>query len=196
MKILGIVNNYGECTEHRQALLMADSSLLKDSKPFFLPAFDQEFRMYPSLVIRVCRLGKNIARRFAHRYYDAYALGLNVRAVNMLQSLQNEHLPWAEAVAFDSSAIMGDFETIESAEQLTDLSFEVRQNDTVVATWDISRLATDIDTLIEDISRRFTLKIGDFIYIGFAPEGIVCHIDDAISATDSRDKARLNFKIK
>ena len=91
---------------------------------------------------------------------------------------------------------MGDFETIESAEQLADLSFEVRQNDTVVATWDISRLDTDIDTLIEDISRRFTLKIGDFIYIGFAPEGIVCHIDDAISATDSRDKARLNFKIK
>ena len=64
MKIIGINNNYHTEEKSPALFLMADSSLLKDGKPFFLPSFDNDFRMYPSVVIKICRLGKNIAKRF------------------------------------------------------------------------------------------------------------------------------------
>ena len=162
MKIIGINNNY-ETEEKTPALfLMADSSLLKDGKPFFLPSFDNDFKMYPSIVIKICRLGKNISKRFASR----------------------------------SSAIMGDFKDINSQEELFDKSFEVRQNEDIVAKWSFNQLSHDIDALIESISSRFTLKIGDLIYIGFPADGFKFNINDTITVSDSEGDSLLNFKIK
>ena len=196
MKIIGINNNY-ETEEKTPALfLMADSSLLKDGKPFFLPSFDNDFKMYPSIVIKICRLGKNISKRFASRYYDAYTFGINVRAEQMLSMLKSQQLPWDSAVAFDSSAIMGDFKDIDSQEELFDKSFDVRQNENVVATWNFNQLSFDIDALIESISSRFTLKIGDLIYIGFPADGFKFNINDTITVSDSEGDSLLNFKIK
>ena len=196
MKIIGINNNY-ETEEKTPALfLMADSSLLKDGKPFFLPSFDNDFKMYPSIVIKICRLGKNISKRFASRYYDAYTFGINVRAEQMLSMLKSQQLPWDSAVAFDSSAIMGDFKDIDSQEELFDKSFDVRQNENVVATWNFNQLSFDIDALIESISSRFTLKIGDLIYIGFPADGFKFNINDTITVSDSEGDSLLNFIIK
>ena len=196
MKIIGINNNY-ETEEKTPALfLMADSSLLKDGKPFFLPSFDNDFKMYPSIVIKICRLGKNISKRFASRYYDAYTFGVNVRAEQMLSMLKSQQLPWDSAVAFDSSAIMGDFKDINSQEELFDKSFEVRQNEDIVAKWSFNQLSHDIDALIESISSRFTLKIGDLIYIGFPADGFKFNINDTITVSDSEGDSLLNFIIK
>ena len=49
----------------------ADSSLLKDKKPFFIPDDLGQIDYETELVVRICRLGKSIPQRFAHRYYDA-----------------------------------------------------------------------------------------------------------------------------
>lgn len=196
MKIIGINNNYHTEEKSPALFLMADSSLLKDGKPFFLPSFDNDFRMYPSVVIKICRLGKNIAKRFASRYYDAYTFGINVRAEEMLSTLKSQQLPWDSAVAFDSSAIMGDFKEIASQEELFDKSFDVRQNEEIVATWSFNHLSHDIDALIESISNRFTLKIGDLIYIGFPTDGFKCNINYTITVSDREGNTLLNFKIK
>ena len=32
------------------------------------------------MVVRICRLGKNISERFAHRYYDAVTVGIDFTA--------------------------------------------------------------------------------------------------------------------
>lgn len=196
MKIIGINNNYQNEENRFDIFLMADSSLLKDGKPFFIPAFDDTFRMYPSMVIKICRLGKNISKRFAHRYYDAYSFGLNVRAESMLNSLRSENLPWTVAVAFDSSAIMGEFKEITPDTDLNNLKFEIKKNDVVITEWDSSQLSQGIDAIIESISRQFTLKIGDLIYVGFCNDGFECNINDTISATDTTGESLLNFKIK
>lgn len=196
MKIIGINNNYSTEEKTPALFLMADSSLLKDGKPFFLPSFDNDFKMYPSIVIKICRLGKNISKRFASRYYDAYTFGINVRAEQMLSMLKSQQLPWDSAVAFDSSAIMGDFKDIDSQEELFDKNFEVRQNEDIVAKWSFNQLSHDIDALIESISSRFTLKIGDLIYIGFPADGFKFNINDTITVYDSEGDSLLNFKIK
>lgn len=196
MKIIGINHNYDTDEKGFDMFLMADSSLLKDGKPFFIPSFDDSFKMYPSLVIKICRLGKNIAKRFAHRYYDSYSYGLNVRAESLLKSLSQNNLPWTMAVAFDSSAIMGDFKDITSENDLNSIRFEIKQNGEIISKWDISSLTQDIDTIIETISMQFTLKIGDLIYVGFSNDGFECAINDEITATDNNGDRLLNFKVK
>ena len=55
----------------------ADSALLKDRKPFFVPDFMGRIDYEAELVVRICRLGKSIPQRFAHRYYDAVTLGVD-----------------------------------------------------------------------------------------------------------------------
>ena len=82
MKIIGILGNYGTGDNEPmpEVCLMADSSLLKDGKPFFVPDFAPRFVAYPTVVAHVCRLGKNIARKFAPRYYDQLTVGLAVEA--------------------------------------------------------------------------------------------------------------------
>ena len=45
----------------------ADSSLLKDGKPFFLPEEMGRVDYETELVVRICKLGKSIPQRFAHR---------------------------------------------------------------------------------------------------------------------------------
>ena len=53
----------------------ADSALLKDHKPFFIPDWSQQVDYETEVVVRICRLGKSIPERFAHRYYDAVTVG-------------------------------------------------------------------------------------------------------------------------
>ena len=85
---------------------------------------------------------------------------------------------------------------IASQEELFGKSFDVRQNEKIVATWSFNHLSHDIDALIESISNRFTLKIGDLIYIGFPIDGFKCNINDTITVSDREGNTLLNFKIK
>ena len=76
MKIIAIGMNYPlHCKElHANEplpespviFMKPDSALLKDSKPFFIPDFCEQVDYETELVVRISRLGKNIAERFAH----------------------------------------------------------------------------------------------------------------------------------
>ena len=61
------------------------------------------------LVIKIKRLGKNIEKRFAHRYYDEIGLGIDFTARDIQQKLKEKGLPWEKAKAFDNSAAVGKF---------------------------------------------------------------------------------------
>lgn len=184
----------GDKTVFPDCFLLADSSLLKDGKPFFVPPFDNDFRMYPSLVVKINRLGKYIHTRFAHRYYDSVALGLNIRAVGNLTELRNAGLPWTSAIAFDATAVMSNFISIQDID-LNEFGFTISKNDQIMCEWNVKKLFMDIDTLISQISKRMTLKIGDLIYVGFSENGFEIDIDDHISGVVN-DEELLNFKIK
>ena len=84
MKIIAVGMNYaqhnkelGHTQENSEPVIFMkpDSAILKDGKPFFVPDFSHEVHYETEVVVRICRLGKNIAPRFAHRYYDAVTAG-------------------------------------------------------------------------------------------------------------------------
>ena len=86
MKIIAVGMNYAAHNKelhHSLELseptifMKSDSSLLKDGKPFFIPDFSSEVHYETEIVVRIDRLGKNIAERFAHRYYNEVTVGFH-----------------------------------------------------------------------------------------------------------------------
>ncbi len=200
MKVIGIKDNYilsesgnnSKQSINPTVFLMSDSSLLKDGKPFFLPDFADSFVCSPSIVFRVNRLGKNIAKKFSPRYYDAVTIGVAVKACGIKGEFACGDAG-SLADAFDGAAILGDFIPINEVDKPFDFDF-LADGESVMK-GDSSKLSADIDSLIEYLSRYFTLKIGDII---FACNPQPCHtlkIDSVLSATLNGNEV-LHFKVK
>ncbi|MGL5261958.1 MAG: fumarylacetoacetate hydrolase family protein [Bacteroides sp.] len=174
MKIICVGQNYkndaGVQLQEPTLSLKPDSALLKGGKPFFIPDFASDFGFGVELVFHVCRLGKNISERFAHRYYDQVSLGLDLVSQDLLSKAKSEGLAWDLAKGFDGSAVLGDFISVADL-NLDALRFRVAVNQTTVQRGNSSDMSWSIDQIIAYISQYYTLKIGDLIYTG-APEGL------------------------
>lgn len=103
MKIIAVGMNYalhnkelGHTHENKEPVifLKPDSAILKDGKPFFIPDFSNEVHYEAEVVVRICRLGKNIAPRFAHRYYDAVTVGIDFTARDLQRKFREAGNPW------------------------------------------------------------------------------------------------------
>ena len=151
-----------------QVRLMADSSVLTSGKPFFIPDFAGGFAVQPSLALRVCRLGKCIARRFAHRYYDAAAAAAVVSAHGFTPPVADGS---ALATAFDGALWLGDFKPIGQLSGTRQAACECAE----------PPMAPDL--IIEAVSRYFTLKMGDIIVAGSLCPDEPIAIGDTVTAT-------------
>ena len=87
----------------------ADSALLKPGKPFFVPDHLGRIDYEAEVVVRICRLGKNIPVRFAHRYYDAMTVGIDFTARDLQRRASEAGQPWTICKGFDGSAAIGEW---------------------------------------------------------------------------------------
>lgn len=166
MKIIG----FSQIASDIKMVMKGDSSLLVNRKPFFVPDWSDDVRMTRCVVLRVSRLGKNIAPRFAYRYYDAVALGLNMHAADCVA--QGD---WTKGWAFDYSLVVGTFLPINdlpSCELL--LSFE---------------------EAIYRVSQVMTIRQGDMIYIDCVDNSLALQRDEVI-CVKQENRELLYCKIK
>lgn len=181
MKIFAIGMNYAQHNKELDGTLYkpetpvvftkADSALLKDRKPFFVPDFMGRIDYEAELVVRISRLGKCISQRFAHRYYDAVTVGIDFTARDLQQKLRAEGKPWDLCKGFDGAAAVGEWLPIERFRSVDALHFRLDKNQQTVQEACTSDLLFKVDELIAYISRFFTLKTGDLIYTG-TPAGV------------------------
>ena len=161
--------------------MKSDSSLLKDGKPFFIPDFSSEIHYETELVVKIDRLGKNIAERFAHRYYSEVTVGIDFTARDLQRRLREQGLPWEICKAFDNSAVIGTFIPLEEAGNVNQLSFHLDMNGKTVQQGNTADMLFSVDQIIAYVSRFFTLKIGDLIYtgtpVGVGPVSIGDHLE-------------------
>ena len=146
-----------------------DSALLKDGKPFFVPNDMGRIDYEGELVVRICRLGKSIPQRFAHRYYDAITVGLDFTARDMQAKAKREGLPWTICKGFDGSAIIGEWLSLDRGVQ--SVHFRLDKNGTTVQNGFAGDMLFTVDALISYLSRFFTLKTGDLLFTG-TPVGV------------------------
>ena len=181
MKILAVGMNYakhnkeldGTLYKPEEPVIFAkpDSALLKDGKPFFIPDFTKQCDYETELVIRICRLGKNIAPRFAYRYYDAVTVGIDFTARDLQRKFRKEGLPWELCKGFDSSAAIGDFVSKEELPDIQQIPFHLDIDGHTVQEGYSGDMLFAVDELIAYVSRFYTLKIGDLLFTG-TPSGV------------------------
>lgn len=176
MKIFAIGMNYAEynkslhetlsVSEEPVVFTKADSALLKDHKPFFIPDDMGKIECEAEVVVRICRLGKTISERFAHRYYDAVTVGIDFTARELQQKLREKGLPWDLCKGFDGSAALGEWVQKDKFLDVQRLRFHLDINEKTVQEGCTSDMLFTVDRIISYISRFFTLKTGDIIYTG------------------------------
>ena len=173
----------------------ADSALLKDHKPFFIPDWSDRVDYETEIVVRICRLGKSIPENFAHRYYDALTVGIDFTARDLQQRLRSEGKPWELCKGFDGSAVIGEWVDKNIFGDVQNLPFRLDINGTTVQQGCTADMLYSIDRLIAYISRFFTLKTGDLLYTG-TPVGVgPVHIDDHLEGYLMQQKV-LEFNCK
>ncbi len=205
MKIFGIGMNYIQHNKELDGALYkteapvlftkADSSLLKSGKPFFVPDFMGRIDYEAELVIRICRLGKNIPQRFAHRYYDAVTVGIDFTARDVQQQLREKGLPWDLSKSFDGAAAIGEWVSKDKFLDVQALRFHLDINGQTVQEGCTADMVFGIDEIVAYISQYFTLKTGDVIFTG-TPAGVgPVHIDDHLEGYVEERKV-LEFNCK
>lgn len=205
MKIFAVGMNY---LEHNKELhgalykpespvifLKADSALLKDHKPFFIPDHLGRIDYETELVVRISKLGKTIPQRFAHRYYDAVTVGIDFTARELQQKLREEGKPWDLCKGFDGAAAIGEWVQVEKFRDIQAIHFHLDINGKTVQEGCTSDMLYKVDELIAYISQYFTLKTGDILYTG-TPAGVgPVHIDDKLEGY-VEDRKVLQFNCK
>lgn len=182
-------------TEAPVLFTKADSSLLKSGKPFFVPDFMGRIDYEAELVIRICRLGKNIPQRFAHRYYDAVTVGIDFTARDVQQQLREKGLPWDLSKSFDGAAAIGEWVSKDKFLNVQALRFHLDINGQTVQEGCTADMVFGIDEIVAYISQYFTLKTGDVIFTG-TPAGVgPVHIDDHLEGYVEERKV-LEFNCK
>lgn len=181
MKIIAVGMNYaqhnrelGHTQENREPVifLKPDSAILKDGKPFFIPDFSTEVHYEAEVVVRICRLGKHIAPRFARRYYDAVTVGIDFTARDLQRRFRECGNPWELCKGFDNSAAIGTFLPLEQAGgDVQALDFHLTVDDREVQHGNTRDMLFRVDDIIAYVSRFMTLKIGDLLFTG-TPAGV------------------------
>jgi 2-keto-4-pentenoate hydratase/2-oxohepta-3-ene-1,7-dioic acid hydratase in catechol pathway len=179
MKIICIGRNYADHAKEMKSelptepifFLKPDTALLKNGNPFFYPEFTKDLHYECELVVQIQKVGKNIAEKFAPKYYSKVTLGIDFTARDLQQNCKEKGLPWEIAKAFEHSApISNKFIEISSLD-FENLTFELYKNGEKVQTGHTSDMIFSIDKLIAYVSKFMTLKTGDLLFTG-TPAGV------------------------
>ena len=179
MKIICIGRNYAdhisELNNERPIepviFMKPDSAILPNKNPFVIPAFSNDIHHEVEILVKICRVGKHIDAKFAHKYYEEIGLGIDFTARDVQSKLKEKGLPWEKAKAFDHSAVIGNFISKKNYSSLENINFELKSNQVTVQEGNTSLMLWKIDELIAYVSQYFTLKIGDIIFTG-TPKGV------------------------
>jgi 2-keto-4-pentenoate hydratase/2-oxohepta-3-ene-1,7-dioic acid hydratase in catechol pathway len=148
-----------------------DTALLRDNASFYLPDFSDDVQYETEVVFHICKIGKNIAEKFAYRYYDSVGLGIDFTARDLQRKFKQESAPWELCKAFDGSAPVSRFIPKEEFSDLNSLSFSLHRDDKILQEGNTRDMIFKIDAIIAYVSRFITLKTGDLIFTG-TPVGV------------------------
>jgi 2-keto-4-pentenoate hydratase/2-oxohepta-3-ene-1,7-dioic acid hydratase in catechol pathway len=203
MKIICVGVNYRKHAQEMGRQLPAepviflkpDSAIIKNNKPFFLPDFSSEIHYEVEVVIKISKLGKGIAPKFAHRYFDEVTLGIDITARDLQRQQGKAGLPWEISKAFDGSAPLGKFIPVSTFNDIQNIDFRLEINQKIVQSGNTSDMIFGFSDIIAYVSKFFTLKTGDLIFSG-TPSGVgQLHKNDNLVAY-LNDKPLLDFVIK
>lgn len=153
--------------------LISPASILQGGNPYFVPDFASRFEARLALAVRIGKLGKGIAPRFAPRYVDAVAPAVVFVAADRLNRLRDDLLPWTSALSYDRSLAIGRFKAMEyDSIAGCECSFITESADTYDERITVPAILNhSLSTILETVSRDNTLKTGDLVLTGLSGSG-------------------------
>ena len=203
MKIIAIGRNYAAHIEELKnerpsvpvVFLKPETALLKNNEPFYHPDFSDDIHHELEIVLKISKPGKYIKKEFSDRYFEEVGVGIDFTARDLQQECKKKGLPWEIAKAFNGSAPIGGFLPKSDFISLKDINFHLLVNGELRQKGNTALMLYDFGTIIEYVSRFFTLKKGDLIFTG-TPAGVgKVQIGDKLEAF-IEDKKLLEFEIK
>ena len=178
MKIICIGKNYHETIEKFDkttvqpivVFMKPDTAIHNLEIPYYIPDFTKDLHYEIELVLKINQNGKCISEKFAHKYYDEIAVGIDFTACDLQADLSQKGLPWELAKAFDGSAIVGKFVSKETIESSSPIQFHLDKNGSTVQEGNTAEMLRGFDVIISEVSQYFTLRKGDLIFTG-TPKG-------------------------
>lgn len=203
MKIICIGRNY---VDHAKELnnpvpskpvffMKPDTALIQKHNPFFYPEFSKDIHYETELVLKICKNGKHIDEKFAHKYYNQIGIGIDLTARDLQNECKKKGLPWEIAKAFDNSAPLGEFLAVSDFNDLDNIKFSLKINGEIRQNGNSGDMIFSFAKIIAYLSQFITLKIGDLIFTG-TPAGVgPIKIGDHFEAFIGENKL-LSFKVK
>jgi 2-keto-4-pentenoate hydratase/2-oxohepta-3-ene-1,7-dioic acid hydratase in catechol pathway len=179
MKIICIGRNYIDHVDELKnkkpsspvIFLKPETALILKNQPFFIPDYSNDVHYEVEILVKIKKLGKSIETKFSHKYYDQVGLGIDFTARDLQSELKKNGLPWEKSKAFDGSALIGEWVNKNEFNDLNNLNFSLNKNGKSVQSGNTFNMLWSIDELISEVSKFFTLKIGDVIFTG-TPSGV------------------------
>ncbi|NAY93284.1 2-hydroxyhepta-2,4-diene-1,7-dioate isomerase [Muricauda sp. JGD-17] len=179
MKLICIGRNYAahidELKNERPSepvvFIKPDSAVLPKEQDFYIPEFSEDVHYEVEVLVKIKKVGKHIAKEFAHKYYDEIGLGIDFTARDLQSKLKEKGLPWEKAKGFDGAAVIGRWKPKILYESVDNLNFSLIKNGKKVQEGNTSLMLWKIDELIAHVSTYFMLKKGDILFTG-TPAGV------------------------
>ncbi|MCM1355399.1 MAG: fumarylacetoacetate hydrolase family protein [Staphylococcus sp.] len=128
-----------------------DSAMILPGRPLFMPEWGEGWVGDVYVAVRIGRLGKNVGRKFASRYYDGISLALHV-------NLPATDVDSGVLSGMDSTLVYGEWlpaETVAGAMTVDSGADRV----------ECPALDGEIEDAISRVSQYMTLKMGDVIML-------------------------------
>ncbi|MDC6367729.1 MULTISPECIES: fumarylacetoacetate hydrolase family protein [Flavobacteriaceae] len=179
MKLICIGRNYAahideldnERPKEPVVFIKPDSAVLPKEQDFYIPEFSNNVHYEVEVLVKIKKVGKHIAKEFAHKYYDEIGLGIDFTARDLQSQLKEKGLPWEKAKGFDGAAVVGKWMPKHLYESVDNINFSLVKNGEIVQEGNTSLMLWKIDQLIAHVSTYFMLKKGDILYTG-TPSGV------------------------
>jgi len=203
MKIIAIGRNYAEhiaelnneIPDDPVIFTKPDTALLRNNEPFYYPEYSKDIHYEVEIVLKINREGKYVAEKFAHKYYDEFAIGIDFTARDLQQKAKEKGLPWTLAKGFHGSAPISSFRNKSDFKDINNLNFGLKIDGDIKQQGNTQMMIYSFDFIISYISKFITLKKGDLIFTG-TPKGVgPVHIGNKLEAFVEDDNW-LEFEIK
>lgn len=179
MKIIAIGRNYSDHAKELNnpvptepvVFMKPDTALLREGRAFIHPEFSNDIHYEVELVLRIAKEGKHIAEKFALNYIDSIGIGIDFTARDIQEKCKQKGLPWEIAKSFDHSAPIGEFMPLSEFQDIRNIEFSLTKNNSIVQSGNSKDMIFSFEQIISFVSKRFTLKKGDYIFTG-TPAGV------------------------
>ena len=182
MKIICAENGLG-VAGGEYLTMRPDSAVLRENDDFYMPAFSGDVVCGCGVLVRINRLAKCLAAKYAARCYNAVGAGVAFVARDIVRQAVAAGRPCDEAYCFDRSfAVSPVWIEAEAIGETVSLHATIGERQISAEIADLRHL---IDEGISRASHLATLKTGDMVFVGLpasnevrAGDGIEVRLND------------------